>query len=279
MRALLVFLAFLPSAHAADPARIEKIVVGEDSVLIETSQPVEHTAAVYDAPDRIVVSLQGTLIGSGRSSWAGKGRWVKDVRAGQFKTDPPVARVVLDLSRKTKHKINADGRALLVSFGDAPAKPAPVAAAAKAEPQPEPIPAPEAKPEPAPAPVAPSPVQETAEKGIFASHPAITAAGTALSLLLIAALISLVLRRKRLTQVETALEATAKLTTDVEETFRQELYAMSHRLSALEERMTNIEKGGAKGGGDLGIAPDQIKELRTILKSLSDSVQFPRLAR
>ncbi len=111
-------------------------------------------------PDRIVLDFRGAQFGSGNQRLAVNQAGVLQVRISQFQTDPPIARVVIDLSKPLPSRFETVGDSVVLHVGASSTGPATAAKAPVALP---PVPAPvqekpsAAKPSIAKAPTAASP--------------------------------------------------------------------------------------------------------------------------
>ncbi|MBI4277915.1 MAG: AMIN domain-containing protein [Armatimonadetes bacterium] len=171
-----------------DAARLTGIRVTEAGgrlrVEVTTSGPVSHKVSEISTPPRILIDLYGAVMPEGRSLTVpiNKGP-VARVRAGQFQVTPPIARVVLDLTRPVKVEVNRlSGRAVVASVVITASAAAPASAPAAARGVQTPITAgappqpPLATPPPPPAiagPVPPAggPATASAGQGVTAEAP------------------------------------------------------------------------------------------------------------
>lgn len=109
-------LAALPAALSA--ATLDGIDVLPDEIRVQTSEPVQHSAFATRGPDRLVLELAGVKTGFNTKTLQGLGVWVKSVRSGQFKVSPPVTRIVLDLNGNAPYRVAAEGSAVVVRLGN-----------------------------------------------------------------------------------------------------------------------------------------------------------------
>jgi len=92
---------------------------GELTLILATSGEPVHRDFVLSGPDRLVIDFPGAQMEiAGKSSLKVGRRGVKQVRWAQFKADPPVARVVVDLSRPPNYRIEKRQDALVVRLGE-----------------------------------------------------------------------------------------------------------------------------------------------------------------
>ena len=124
--ALLVGIAVLMSPVSAQngvatqPAKVQQVVVREVGetveVEIQTSAPVSPDTQAITGPDRIVVDFPGALPSAAlRALKVNRGR-LKGVRSGLFFSDPPITRIVLDLTGPQTYQISSAGNATVVKL-------------------------------------------------------------------------------------------------------------------------------------------------------------------
>lgn len=136
---------------------------GAVEVVISADGALKYNAFRLENPSRLVIDLDGVKNAVPKSSLTVADSTVKGVRVAQFKSAPPVARVVIDLAQKTDFDIAADGDRLRVTFGRAAIarklvtpEPVPEPVVIAESPAPPPVVVAE---KPAPKPVAPKPVE------------------------------------------------------------------------------------------------------------------------
>src|SRR6266849_3558120 len=136
---------------AANSPRVQHVIVrgndvrGSDmsgssaaiEVEIQTSGSVAPDTQAITGPDRIVVDFPGALPAAElRALQVNRGA-LKGIRSGLFFSNPPITRIVLDLSEPQSYQISTTQNAIVVKLGPVklgPAKPGPVTAAgAKAQ--------------------------------------------------------------------------------------------------------------------------------------------------
>lgn len=119
-RVLIAGAAILP-AVAQNPARVERFsVLGSGQAIeveIQTSGTVTPKSQMVAGPDRIVVDFPGALPAATLRSLNVKRGALKAVRAGLFSTNPPVTRVVLDLSAPQTYQIFSVRNAVMLKVG------------------------------------------------------------------------------------------------------------------------------------------------------------------
>ncbi len=123
---------------APDSARVEHVVVRGSGAAMEveiqtSGAPVSPDAQAITGPDRIVVDFPGVRPSAGLRALEVNRGALKGIRLGLFVDNPPITRVVLDLSEPQSYRISTTQNAIVVKLGAAGAKPpaAPHAPAAK----------------------------------------------------------------------------------------------------------------------------------------------------
>ncbi|MCX5791817.1 MAG: AMIN domain-containing protein [Elusimicrobia bacterium] len=125
--AALLLLQNSPLLFALEAATVNSVEVSAESVYIATDRPVEYKTISLDAPPRLVLELQDSKMKTLQDIPV-NGTVLRKVRTGQFKKEPSVARVVMELTEKTVYEITRKGTELIVMFG---ARPAPYSAPVK----------------------------------------------------------------------------------------------------------------------------------------------------
>jgi AMIN domain len=162
----LALVLYLPAvAQAAAPAltTIRSINVlnrGNNFELeIEASQPIVPQTQVITGPDRLVIDIPHAVPGRGLHSVAVNSGQVKRIRVGLFESNPPIARVVVDLKSPRPYQVFPSGRSVIVKItgngGQTAASPTPAVtrtAAAIPAPPVAPVPTVVAPPPPPPPP-------------------------------------------------------------------------------------------------------------------------------
>ena len=101
----------------APPALLRSVKVildpDEPAVEINATRPMVPTIKLYETPKRLVIDL--------KKSYVSESKWVRvhspqlsGMRVSQFKTDPPVVRIVLDLLKPAGYTWKADGNRLTI---------------------------------------------------------------------------------------------------------------------------------------------------------------------
>lgn len=90
-------------------------------VLLATGAATGHSTMVLANPFRLVVDLRGTVMGSGGMSSRDVGQaGVSRIRWAQFRRDPPITRVVFDLSGKPEYSVETTAEGPVVTVQAAP---------------------------------------------------------------------------------------------------------------------------------------------------------------
>ena len=144
-------------APAAEPSSapvvLGDVVAGSQGNAVEIRIPAHGVTPhkmLMKNPDRIVLDFRGAQFGSGNQRLTVNQAGVLQVRASQFQVNPPVARVVVDLSKPLPSRVETAGDAVVLRVGEIatvaptgsvpPAKPSAAKPIAKAPP-PAPAPA------------------------------------------------------------------------------------------------------------------------------------------
>ena len=127
--------AALPMLEAAT-VTLDRIDVQPDQIDLITSGPVKYHSFVTSSPPRLIIELLNTEFRAADRFYKGKGRWLKQVRSGQYSRDPDfVSRIVLDLTEMAKYEISSKLNRMIITLAGAEMPAAQAAPAqAKAEP-------------------------------------------------------------------------------------------------------------------------------------------------
>jgi hypothetical protein len=87
------------------------------AVQISSSGPVTTEAQLITGPDRLVIDIPGAVPGAALHGFRLNQGQVKAVRAGLFRSNPPVTRVVVDLTEPTPYRLVSSANAVLVKLG------------------------------------------------------------------------------------------------------------------------------------------------------------------
>ena len=96
-----------------------KVLGSKDAVEIEVeaSERIVPQSQILSGPDRLVIDFPNAVPGNEvRSQSVDRGE-VKDVRVGLFQKNPPVTRVVLDLTVAQPYQIFPNGRTVIIKLG------------------------------------------------------------------------------------------------------------------------------------------------------------------
>jgi AMIN domain len=123
---VLILCAGLP-ANAAPPqnadntATIRRFAIldrgNNVEIEIAASQQVTPQTLVLTGPDRVVIDFPGAVPGANLRPMVVNRGDVKAVRVGLFKSNPPVTRVVLDLTAPQRYQLFPSGNTVRVRFG------------------------------------------------------------------------------------------------------------------------------------------------------------------
>jgi type IV pilus secretin PilQ/predicted competence protein len=103
---------------AVENATVKSVRVSADSVYVATDKPVEYKAFTTDQPPKLVLELFDSRMKTLQEIPV-NGDTLRKVRTGQYKTNPSISRVVMELSQKTAYQITRKGTELVVMLGAA----------------------------------------------------------------------------------------------------------------------------------------------------------------
>jgi len=149
-----------PDATVMRKLQIAPMSSGVDVVIICT-QPVVPQIQRLTNPERLVIDLPNTVVGSQSRLIPVASADVKSVRVEQFQNKPAITRVVLDLTGNRDYALENDGARLLVHVHAVKAATAPPPAPPVAQPPP-PAPNAASTAAPTPAPLPPAPARTVA---------------------------------------------------------------------------------------------------------------------
>jgi hypothetical protein len=143
------FLSLTP-ASTAQKAQIRHVAVMKSGdgmqVEIQTSQRVMPLTQVVTDPDRLIIDFSDTVPGPElRAVTVNKGA-IKAVRVGRVTINPPVTRVVVDLTTPLPFQLFPSSKSVIVKLGNAGTASAAATPSEPAEPSVTPVPAPSVKP-------------------------------------------------------------------------------------------------------------------------------------
>src|SRR5882757_3816924 len=118
---LLLATSLAMPLFAQSPARVQRVVVlGQGSAIeveIQASGTVSPQSQMIAGPDRIIVDFPGALPAAElRTVKVNRGA-LKTIRAGLFSANPPVTRVVLDLSEPQSYQIFSVRNVVMLKVG------------------------------------------------------------------------------------------------------------------------------------------------------------------
>jgi hypothetical protein len=147
-----------PDAIIMRKLQIAPMSTGVDVTMICT-KPVVPQLQRLKNPDRVVIDLPNTVVGSQSRLIPVQSQDVISVRVEQFQNKPAITRVVLDLAGNREYSLESDGPKLVVHVRGVPVAPIPLPppptpAPATAAPAPTPVTAPARRGSPAPVTVA-----------------------------------------------------------------------------------------------------------------------------
>jgi len=123
---LLIAFGLCPQNTQAQnaPSSVERIaVVGSEEGLgiqISTNGPITAEAQILTGPDRLVIDFPGALPGRGLRGLRLNQGAVRAVRAGLWRSDPPVTRIVIDLNEASAYSLVPVDGTILVKLGSSP---------------------------------------------------------------------------------------------------------------------------------------------------------------
>lgn len=120
---LLCAAAFWPQTSTAQSTLERIAVVGSEhglGVQISASGPVTTEAQVLSGPDRLVIDFPGAVPGRELRGLRLNQGEIRAVRAGLWRSDPPVTRIVIDLSGPMPYRLIPSGKAITVRLGAEP---------------------------------------------------------------------------------------------------------------------------------------------------------------
>jgi hypothetical protein len=103
---------------------VERVaVVGSEEGLgiqISTNGPVTTEAQILTGPDRLVIDFPGALPGRALRGLRLNDGEIKAIRAGLWRSDPPVTRIVIDLHEASAYSLVPVDGTILVKLGSSP---------------------------------------------------------------------------------------------------------------------------------------------------------------
>ena len=109
------------SAQTRGNATLNRLAIrgSEKGIEVEATatQAVATETQVLTAPDRLVVDFPGVLPGSQLRNLAVNQGGIKAVRVGLFQSNPPVTRMVLDLTAPSAYQLVPNGNVVVIKLG------------------------------------------------------------------------------------------------------------------------------------------------------------------
>src|SRR5271166_769078 len=115
---LLLSCAAAQTKSATTTVQSVKVVRDQAGLRVEVtlSSPVQPAIETAVNPDRILLDLPGTVATGNTQKQVNTGG-VRQVRASQHSTVPPVTRVVLDLDQAHSYAMKTEGNRIIVTVG------------------------------------------------------------------------------------------------------------------------------------------------------------------
>ena len=125
LRLTLLLMAIAIMSIAQGPPRVQRVIVhGTESAIeveIQASAAIVPQSQAITGPDRIVVDFPGALPAAELRAMNVNRGVLKSIRAGLFSSNPPVTRVVLDLSEPQVYQIFSVRNLVMLKVGAAKA--------------------------------------------------------------------------------------------------------------------------------------------------------------
>ena len=131
-----------PPQAAAQTAQVQRVSLlksGDGTrIEIQTSRRVIPLTQVLTDPDRLVIDFSDAVASPQIHAINVHNAAVKQVRVGRVTDNPPITRVVIDLTSPQPFQLLPSGKSVIVKIGDGGSAPAPATEVAKEVPKPEP---------------------------------------------------------------------------------------------------------------------------------------------
>ncbi len=101
---------------SSDVPSLTNIQAEGDRVVLELSQLMPYDVFTLTSPQRLVVEIPGVVYKAGFSKKNVEGTLVRRVRGYQFKENPLISRVVIDLSAPVDYKATAENNQIILSL-------------------------------------------------------------------------------------------------------------------------------------------------------------------
>ena len=113
--ATLVIMPAMAEDTSSVPA-LTGIRTDGDQVVLELSQLMPYDVFTLSSPWRLVIEVPGTMYKAGFSKKNVDGKLIKRIRGYQFKENPLITRVVVDVSSPVDYKTTADGNIVTIAL-------------------------------------------------------------------------------------------------------------------------------------------------------------------
>ena len=124
---MLLFVPVAASAGEPHVSTVAKVYVVGDTPFrlhIDTDTNTAPQVQMVAAPDRLVIDIPNAVPGARLRRLTVNGPAVKAVRSGLYSKNPPITRVVIDLTLPQWYRVVPDEDGLLVAVGGGPSAPA-----------------------------------------------------------------------------------------------------------------------------------------------------------
>ncbi len=111
-----ILMSPLQGDPSADIPMLTSISVDGDKVSLGMSQLMPYDVFTLTSPQRLVIEIPGTAYKAGFSKKSVEGSLVRRVRGYQFKENPLISRVVVDLTDAVDYKTTTDGNKVVISL-------------------------------------------------------------------------------------------------------------------------------------------------------------------
>jgi len=115
----MVYLFHLSLPVIADPATtttLDQLRIENDQVIMELSQLMPYDVYTLDSPDRLVIEIPEVAYKAGFSKKEINQGLIRRVRGYQYKENPLISRIVIDLTNPVDYKTAADNNVVTISL-------------------------------------------------------------------------------------------------------------------------------------------------------------------
>ncbi len=95
--------------------RLNDVTMSSNEIKLKLSENVKYTDVSLTNPDRLVLDLENTKMATLKDTYEG-GTFFKTIRISQFKEDPLITRVVIDLNSSSEYKVIQENKELTIQF-------------------------------------------------------------------------------------------------------------------------------------------------------------------